>query len=86
MTKRRQTIPDLMIITGAMLILCAIPAGLAGAFQRQPGARPDLHWEIIAGCVMTAAVGITGGVLLLIGEIIVRRRWKRDRMIQNDVA
>jgi zinc transporter ZupT len=78
MTKSKQTIPDLMIITGAMLVLCAIPVGVVFGFQRQEGVQTDLRWEIITGVVMTLGVGVTGGLLLWIGETIVQRRWKRD--------
>jgi hypothetical protein len=86
MTKRKQKIPDLMIITGVMLILCAIPVGLVFAFQKQSGVQLDLHWKMITGCVMTAAIGITGGVLLCIGETIVRRRWKKNERCRNNMA
>jgi len=86
MTKRKPTIFDLMAMTGGTLILCAIPAGLAFSFQKQPGVQSDLHWQIIIGCVTMAAIGITGGVLLWIGRTALRRRSKRDKLIHDDMA
>lgn len=83
MTKRKQTIPDLMIITGVQLIVCALPVGVVLSFERQPGDRPDPHWQIISGAVITVVVGLTGVVLFCIGETIVQRRWKRDKMVQK---
>lgn len=86
MIKRKQTVPDLMIITGAMLIVCAIPVAFVFAFLGQPSVRPDAHWEIISGCAMAATVGITGSALLCIGEIIVKQRLKGDNAMFRKIA
>jgi hypothetical protein len=86
MTKRKATIFDLMIITGFMLVVCAIPVGIVFAIERPPGVQPDLRWEIITGGVMSVATGITGGVFIWIGETVLRRRFKRDQKTSHDVA
>jgi hypothetical protein len=86
MTKRKPTIPDLMIITGVMLLFCAIPVGIVFAFGRRPGVQTDWQWQIISGGVVMIAVGFVGGVFLWIGDTILRRRWKREKMTQKDVS
>ena len=86
MTKRKPTIPDLMIITGVMRLFCSVPVGIVFAFKRQPGVHTDWHWQIISGGVVMIAVGFVGGVLLLIGDTILRRRWKREKIIPKDVS
>jgi hypothetical protein len=76
-TKPKQTIPDLMIITGATLILVAIPLGIGQAFQSHHELHEEWRWAALWGALMMIATGITGGLLLSIGELIVRRRWKK---------
>jgi hypothetical protein len=76
MTKSKLRIPDLMIITGVMLVLCAIPEGIAFAFQSRQAIQADGHWEIISGGVMMLAMGVTGSLLILIGGLMVKRRSK----------
>jgi len=75
-----------MIITGVMRLFCSVPVGIVFAFKRQPGVHTDWHWQIISGGVMTIVVGFVGGVLLWIGDAILRRRWKREKMTPKDAA
>ena len=71
-----------MIFAGAMIILCAIPEGIAFALQSRQAVQADGHWEIISGGVMMLAMVVTGGLLILIGGLIVKRRQKKkDRLI-----
>ncbi len=86
MTKRKPTIFDLMITTGFMLVLCAIPLGIVFALERPSGSQPDLRWEIITGSVVSVVMGITGGVFIWIGGAVLRRRFKRDQETSHDVA
>jgi hypothetical protein len=82
MTKSKLRIPDLMMFAGAMVILCAIPEGIVFAFQSRQAVQADGHWEIISGGVMTLAMVVTGGLLILIGGRIVKRRQKeKDKLI-----
>jgi hypothetical protein len=65
-SKSKQTWPDLMIITGFMMIMSAAPLGFVLAAEDYS----DLHWAIIYMLVVTAVTGIVGGVLLTIGRLV----------------
>ena len=64
----------LMIITGFMLLVTALPVGIALSLQDHYTSHLDWHWAIIGGAVLTAATAIIGSIFLCIGEFIVQRR------------
>jgi hypothetical protein len=66
----------LMIVTGFMLLLSALPLGLVLSLQDHYKFHSDWHWAIILGVVMTAATAVVGGIFLCTGEFIVQRRRK----------
>ena len=86
MAKRKPTIFDLMIATGFMMVLCAIPVGIVFGADRRPGIRPDLRWDIITGCVLSVVVGGVGGALVWIGQTVLKRRFKNHQEASDDVA
>jgi hypothetical protein len=69
----------LMIVAGFMLLLTALPVGLALSLQEHYKFHSDWHWAIILGVVMTVATAVIGGILLCTGEFIVQRR-RRARL------
>jgi hypothetical protein len=86
MTRLKQSKADLMYITGVMLILCAIPIGIETGFLVHHDDY-NWHWAIIAGSVMTIAIGFIGCLLLWIATIILKRRLKmKKESIHDDVA
>jgi hypothetical protein len=66
----------LMIITGFILLLVALPMGLVFALQEHYTFHSDWRWAIIVGLVMTTAAAIIGGIFLGVGELIVQRHRK----------
>jgi hypothetical protein len=72
--KTKQTLADLMIITGAMLVFGAIPFGIVFALQPNFGFRSDLHLWIIAALAMTIPTAIIGGIFIFLGEYIIKKR------------
>ena len=86
-TSTLESILGLMIISGFMLLICALPLGLALCLQDHYKFHSDWSWAIRLGVVMAGASAIVGGVLLGVGEFIVRRRHMRDeKRTHHDVA
>jgi hypothetical protein len=77
----------LLIITGFMLLITALPIGIVLTLQDHYQVHSDWHWAIMQGAVMAIAAAVFGGLFLCIGTLIVnRRRRTRERMTQNDAA
>ena len=74
----------LLIITGFMLLLTALPVGIFLSLQDHYEFHSDWHWAIMLGAVMTIATAIVGGVFLCIGELIVKRRRKTQERTTNN--
>jgi hypothetical protein len=71
----------LLIISGFMLLITAIPLGIFLSLQERYKFGSDWHWAITQGAVMAIATAIVGGLFTGVGEFIVRRRWKaQERM------
>lgn len=83
MPKSKQTLPDLMIITGVMMVTCAIPVGIVLALQSYYMFHLDLHWAIIQALVMMISTAITGGILFCLGEYIIKKRRKTAETIKS---
>lgn len=75
----------LMIVSGFMLLVTALPLGLALAFEIHRDSHDD-YWAFIGGALMAIALAAVGGVLLGIGEFIVKQRWKQKKETQNEAA
>lgn len=72
----------MIVFAGVMLVLLAIPEGIVFAFQSHYEFQADGRWEIISGGAMLLAMLVTGGLFVLIGGLMVRRRQKeRDKLI-----
>jgi hypothetical protein len=77
----------LLIITGFMLLITALPLGAVLCLHDHYKFQSDWHWAITLGVGMTIATAVVGGIFLGTGEFIVKRRRKRqERMTQNDAA
>ncbi len=76
----------LLIITGFMLLLMALPVGIVLCLQVRYQLHSDWQWAIIHGVVMTMATAVVGGLFLCTGEFIVQRRWKAQRRAVHDEA
>ncbi len=89
MTKSKLSLPDLMYITGFMLILCALPIGIQSGFMvhHDLDDNKSWHWAKIAGAVMTITIGFIGGLLLCIAVFILKRRRKvKKEAINHDAT
>lgn len=77
----------LLIITGFMLLITAIPLGIVLSLQAHYKFHSDWGWAITQGAVMAIATAIVGGLFLGIGEFIVQRRRKaQERTERNGTA
>ena len=77
----------LLIISGFMMLITAIPLGIVLSLHEHSKFDSDWRWSITEGAVMTIATAIVGGLFTGVGEFIVRRRWKaQERMTHDDAA
>ena len=77
----------LLIITGFMLLITALPLGAVLCLQDHYNFHSDWHWAITQGVVMTLATAVVGGIFPCTGEFIVKRRRKtQERTTQNYAA
>ena len=77
----------LLIITGFMLLITALPLGIVLCLQNHYKFHSDWRWAIAQGAVMTIATAVVGGMFLCTGEFIVKRRRKiQARTTQNDAS
>jgi len=74
-----------MIAAGILLIVGGIPGMIISVFllyhDVHSGIYRDRQGAIFFGGIMTIAVGVTGGLFLLTGNSIVKRRWKAKEKI-----
>jgi hypothetical protein len=77
---------NLMYITGLMLLIGALPAGLGVAFAAHHDSRDDWHSALILGGVMAIATAIVGGALHGVSRFILNRRLKQKRQAQKDAG
>ena len=63
----------LVIITGFMLVISALPIGLILSLQDHYKFHSDWHWATILGATIAAATVIVGGLLLCTGELVAKR-------------
>ena len=87
----KPTTPDrllgLLIATGFMLVIFAIPLGALFSLQAHYKFHSDWYWALVEGSLMAAAMITVGVMLTAIGERIVQRRGKKcQSTIQNDSA
>jgi hypothetical protein len=64
----------LLIITGFMLLITALPSGIVLSLLDHYRFHTDWRWAITQGAVMTIATAIVGGLFLGVGELILQRR------------
>jgi hypothetical protein len=77
----------LLIITGFMLLLTAIPLGVVISLQEHYKSHSDWRWAITQGVVLTVATAIVVGLFTGAGEFIVqRRRRAHERRRHNEAA
>jgi hypothetical protein len=74
--KTKQTLADLMMITGLLLVLGSVPIGILFVLEIYYGFHFDLHWSIIGALAMTISTAIVGGVFLCLGRYIYKERCK----------
>jgi amino acid transporter len=80
----RNILLGLMIASGFMLVVTALPVGVMMTWQGFHDAHLGWHWAIIGGIVMTIAIGGLGSLFICVGHFIVKRhRRKQERMIQR---
>jgi hypothetical protein len=65
----------LMISSGFMLLLTAIPLGLFLSWQASHKDGWDFTWTAILGLTITTGVALNGLLLLLLSSVICRFRW-----------
>ena len=86
-TSTLESILGLMIISGFMLLICALPLGVVVCLQDRYEFHEDWPWAIGLGVVMAGASAIVGGMLFGVGEFVVRRQHMRDgSTIHHDAA
>ena len=68
----------LMIISGFMLLLTALPLGVVLCLQDHYKFHGEWRWSVTLGVVMTASTAVVGGILLCTGEFLVKRRRKME--------
>ena len=78
------TLLGLMIISGFMLLISAVPIGIALSLQVHYEHDWEWRWAITLGGVMTLATAVVGGLLDGIGEHVVRRWTAQERVTHND--
>jgi hypothetical protein len=63
----------LLIMTGFMMVLCALPTGLLAASRF----TPDWYWALIAFLVTTSSVAVVGGLFVGLGSLLNRNHKSR---------
>jgi hypothetical protein len=73
--KRSKTdlVLNLMIFSGMMLIVTALPVGLVMTLQFYAQFHAALRDAAWAGAIMTALIAVTGGTLLPLGMYLLKR-------------
>jgi hypothetical protein len=63
----------LVMFSGFMLVVTALPLGVVLALQARYGFHWGWHWAILWGVVMAIAAAVVGSLFLCAGELIARR-------------
>ena len=76
----------LLIVTGFMLLVTALPLGAVLGLQDHYTFHSGWQSAMTLGVVMAVATAIVGGVFLYTGECIVKRRNRQFTTTHDDAA
>jgi hypothetical protein len=69
---------NLLIFTGAMMVILAIPTGLEIALVvRYSETRVDWYWAVVSGAVVAIATALVGCIFLGLAAFIEKKRRNR---------